>query len=493
MPRIACLLVPDFAIAAVCRSDPELAGRPLVLAETSAPHARVLAASRAARAAGVRTGHTLAQARAVAAGLTVRRRNPAAEGCAAQALGDVAASVSDRLEIAADGTVFLDAGGVRHLATSERALATALVARAAKVGLEARAGLGGSMIVARLAALHTADGVEVVPAGTERGFLAPLPLRCLAADAAIVATLERWGVRRLGELARLPLAEVATRLGPPGAALVRTARGEDERPLAPQVRADRVEETISLEYTLDALEPLLFVLRGLLERIIARVGLDGVGCARLGLALHLDDRSRDAREIALAAPTRDVRTLLGCLRVELEARPPRAAIARVQVSAVAETVRALQLGLFTPPGPSPERLATTLARLAVLCGADRVGSPAVVDTHRPTAAATAPFVLPPRDALPVPPGVPGRLVVRALRPPRPIEVFSDRGRPDFVRGMGLGGRVVGAAGPWRLAGEWWRADAYARDYYDLELSDGGVYRCYRDGASERWFVDGVYD
>jgi protein ImuB len=493
MPRIACLLVPQFPIAAACRADPDLAGRPLVLAETSAPHARVLAASRDARAAGVRVGHTLAQARAVAAGLTVRRRDPAADRSAAQALGDVAASVSDRVEVVADGAVFLDAGGVRHLAASERGLATALVARAAKVGLEARAGLGASMIVARLAALHAADGVDVVPAGTERGFMAPLPIACLAPDAAIVATLERWGVRRLGDLARLPLAEVATRLGPAGAALVRTARGEDARPLAPQTRADRVEEMMGLEYALDALEPLLFVLRGLLERIVARVGLAGVGCARLGLAFDLDDRGRDVRDVSLAAPTRDVRTLLGCLRVELEARPPRAAITRVLVHAVAETVRALQLGLFTPPGPSPERLATTLARLAVLCGADRVGTPAVADTHRPGSAATTPFTPPPGDALPAADAAPGRLVVRAFRPPRPIEVFSNRGRPDFVRGVGLGGRVVGVAGPWRLAGEWWGATAYARDYWDLQLSDGGVYRCYRDGASEQWFVDGVYD
>ena len=493
MPRIACLLVPDFPIAAACRADPDLAGRPLVLAETGAPHARVLAASRTARAAGVRAGQTLAQARSVAGGLTVRRCDPAAEASAAQALGDVAASLSDRLEVAADGAVFLDAEGVRHLAANERGVTTALVARAAKVGLEARAGLGASMVVARLAALHAADGVDVVPAGTERGFLAPLPVACVAPDAAIVATLERWGVRRLGDLARLPLAEVATRHGPAGAALVRIARGEDERPLAPQIRTGRIDEVMGLEYALDALEPLLFVLRGLLERVVARVGLEGVGCARLGVTFDLDDRSRDVRDVALAAPTRDVRTLLGCLRIELEARPPRAAITRVLLSAVAETVRALQLGLFTPPGPAPERLATTLARLAVLCGADRVGTPAVVDTHRPGAAATTPFVPARADGPPAAHDAPGRLVVRAFRPPRPIEVFSNRGQPDFVRGAGLGGRVVGAAGPWRLTGEWWSATAYTRDYYDLELSDGGVYRCYRDGASERWFVDGVYD
>jgi protein ImuB len=83
--------------------------------------------------------------------------------------------------------------------------------------------------------------------------------------------------------------------------------------------------------------------------------------------------------------------------------------------------------------------------------------------------------------------------VRALRPPRPVEVFCDRDRPDFVRGDGLGGRVVAAAGPWRLVAEWWSDGGCARDYYDLELSDGGIYRCFREQAPARWFVDGVYD
>jgi protein ImuB len=360
------------------------------------------------------------------------------------------------------------------------------VARAARVGLAARAAIGPSMTVARLAA---ARGVEVVPAGTELGFLAPLPLACLAPAPEIAATLGRWGVARLGDLARLPIAEVATRLGPAGAALVRAARGEDERPLAPEPLAGPVEEAIALEYALDSLEPLLFVLRGLVERAVARVGLDGIGVARLGLALGLDDRSRDERTVPLAAPTRDVKTIVTCLRVDLEARPPRAAITRVALVAVPEVVRAAQLGLFTPPGPSPERLAATLARLAALCGPDRVGAPAVVDSHRPGAAGVAPFTL---DAATDPPPSAGcRLVVRALRPPRPVDVFADRDRPDFVRGHGLGGRVVGAAGPWRIVGEWWSENGFARDYWDLELSDGGLYRCYREDG--RWFVDGVYD
>jgi len=229
-----------------------------------------------------------------------------------------------------------------------------------------------------------------VPPGTELGFLAPLPLACLAPAPSLAATLERWGIRRLGDLARLPIAEVATRLGVPGAALVRAARGEDERPLAPQPVGGPIEEAIGLEFSLDTLEPLLFVLRGLVDRVVARVGLDGVGVARLGLALGLDDRSRDERTIRLAAPTRDPKTLLGCIRIDLEARPPRAAIARVALVAVPAMVRAAQLGLFHPPGPTPERLATTIARLAALCGPDRVGAPAVVDSHRPARRRSSP-------------------------------------------------------------------------------------------------------
>src|SRR5579875_2869016 len=483
MPRIACVLVPNFAVAAACRAEPELAGRPLVLAEGRGPHARVVAVSAAARARGIRPGCTATQAGTAAADLVVRPRNLAAERSAALALADVAASLAQRIEVAADGAVFLDAAGSAHLVAGEAGLATALVARAARVGLAARAGVGASMTVARLAARY-GDGALVVPAGTERGFLAPLPLASLAPPPDIAATLARWGVTRLGDLARLPAAEVATRLGRAGARLVAAARGEDERPLLPRPADGTVEE----------LEPLLFVLGGLIERVTARLVLVGTGCARVDLVLGLDDRSRDVRAVPLAAPTRDGKAILACLRAAIEVRPPRAAVEHVRLVAAPAPVRAAQLGLFTPPGPAPAQLATTLARLAALCGPDRVGAPAPLDTHRPGAAAVVPFAPAPAEA-PEPPASGARccrLVVRALRPPRAIEVFAERGMPAFVRGPGLGGRVVGAAGPWRLAAQWW-STPLVRDYWDLELTDGGIYRCYRERDSERWFVDGVYD
>src|SRR5256885_7999096 len=114
MPRIACLLVPDLPVAAACRADPALAGRPLALSAGTGTHAPIVAAAAAARARGVRAGHTVAQARAIAADLIVRPRDETAERSAVRALVDVAASLASRIEAAPDGAVFPAPAGAAH-------------------------------------------------------------------------------------------------------------------------------------------------------------------------------------------------------------------------------------------------------------------------------------------------------------------------------------------------------------------------------------------
>jgi hypothetical protein len=38
-----------------------------------------------------------------------------------------------------------------------------------------------------------------------------------------------------------------------------------------------------------------------------------------------------------------------------------------------------------------------------------------------------------------------------------------------------------------------QAAATFRDYWDVELSDGALYRIYRERSTGTWFVDGIYD
>jgi hypothetical protein len=66
-------------------------------------------------------------------------------------------------------------------------------------------------------------------------------------------------------------------------------------------------------------------------------------------------------------------------------------------------------------------------------------------------------------------------------------------REDTAGRLRVAGRVKVAAGPWGLEDEWWTPNPTGRDYWDVELTTGGIYRIFRDRASSAWYVDGVYD
>ena len=513
--RLACLFVPDFPLAALLRAAPELRGTPVAVTDGHGARALLCAVSAEAARHGVTIGLTTAQAMAIAAGLVVRPLSPDAPRAAHAALCDAAESFSPCVEDAGDGVAYLDLDGLGALFPSESQLANALAQRALHLGLEAQVGVAGSKVAAYLAA-RNGGGVTVIPPGEEWSFLAPVPVAMLEPSPELSAVMQRWGIRSIGDLAALPASAVGARLGAEGVLLIHRARGEDDTPLVPRAQPLHFAEGVDLDFGIEAMEPLLFVLRGLLDRLTARLALRGLVCGDLRLSLRLATRGRDERTVTVAAPSNDVKALLTLARLQLEAHPPAAAIEALRVIAVPERLRAAQLDLFRPNGPTPARLAVILARLAAVCGADRVGAPALADTHRPDAYGLIPFspsesgqgsrgdreqgrpaakMLPNAPLLPCSLGSPTviPLALRAIRPAHAVEVFCQRDRPEFVRGKDFAGRVVHAAGPWRVQGEWWRAEPYARDYYDAQLSDGCVYRLYCDLATRCWFVDGVYD
>ena len=55
------------------------------------------------------------------------------------------------------------------------------------------------------------------------------------------------------------------------------------------------------------------------------------------------------------------------------------------------------------------------------------------------------------------------------------------------------GRIKVASGPWGLEEGWWTEDPTGRDYWDVELTAGGIYRIFRERQTGDWFADGVYD
>ncbi|MGH7780860.1 MAG: DNA polymerase Y family protein [Candidatus Binataceae bacterium] len=591
MARIACIFVADFPIAAIVRANPALEGAVLALAESSPAHAEILAASAEARALGILAGMTLAQARAISSKLIVNSPAPAAENSAHQALADAAESISPVVEPGEPGCVWLDLAGLGRIFASEAELAAELQRRVRKLGMEAAIGIGASREISMMAA--RCGGIRVIDAGREREFAGWLPLEMLDPGAELEATFSRWGLRRLGDLARLDPDAIGSRLGRRGVELMRLAHGGSSRPIVARRRAEIFTEAAELDYAIDNLEPLGFVIRAILERIIARLQLRGFGAGDAMIVLGLEDHRIASRRVPIAAPTCDVRAILTLINLTLEAEPPEAAVETIRIEVTPRAPRPAQADMFLPPVPAPDRLATTIARLAALCGPGNVGALSAENSHRPEAVRLEAFDPPP----PRPEESGGcnqavaQLVIRALRPALEIEVMSSRGGPEFVRGANLGARVVSIAGPWRRDGEWWKTDpesrgessgatecqwhlpppdgrhpprigegirqaaiscgdldqrigtsgvhsspsragrgqglgrsdaavapdhlhqnlnrapaappfqgegsdthaGFVRDYYELALDDGGVYRVFRELNSNRWFVDGVYD
>ena len=295
--------------------------------------ARVVAATRLARAAGLRPGLTLPQARALCPKLVARPRDADCERAAQEALLEVAEAFSPRVEDAGEGIAYLDVDGIeRHYPgpSPELAMGRALMNAADAAGLPARVGIASSKLAARVAA-GLPDPPVIVPAGEEAAFLAPLPLQRLAPEVDVAETLERWGVRSVGDFARLPPSRIASRLGRLGRELHSTARGIDPRPLMPREPPPAFHEGMSLEWPLVALEPFLFVGRAALDRLCQRLESRGFACQRLELEMRLEPDGFQSRSVDLPAPTRDVKTLLTLVRLELEARPPGRAGGRLHL------------------------------------------------------------------------------------------------------------------------------------------------------------------
>ncbi len=573
MARIACIMVADFSIAAIVRSNPALADKVLAIGKSLAPHAELDAVSVRARELGIRSGMTIAQARAISSDLIVVHRSSAAESSAHSALLDAVESVSPVVESGAPGCAWVDLAGLHRIFNGEESITADLIRCVRRVGMEPAAGVAANKEIAHLAA--RCGGVRVIEAGREREFLNWLPLDMLNLGKSdrgddLESTLARWGMRRLGELARLNPDAIGTRLGRRGVELVRLARGGSPAPLAPRRRAEVFAETVELEYGIELMEPLGFVMRAMLERLAERLSIRGMEAGDITLAFGMSGHRSFNRRVEVAAPSNDVRAILALINLSLEAAPPEAAVESIRIEIAPRVPRPAQTDMFLPPSPAPDKLQTTIARLSALCGPGNVGMLSAENSHRPEATRLDAFS-PPVPAFPekTPAKNVTQLVIRAIRPAREIEVMCSREIPEFVRGENLGARVISIAGPWRRDGEWWlgfTADAdtptdssdktnpalqrglelhdgrmfgahprqvsaenlkalstltpapsptphlngnngngaitkmngankcgFIRDYYELALEDGGVYRVFRDVNSHKWFLDGAYD
>jgi nucleotidyltransferase/DNA polymerase involved in DNA repair len=324
---IVCVLIPRFGLIAALGDRGTLLREPAALAPEPGREQVVGEVSAAAEACGVGPGLRLGEALARCPELRLVPPDP--QG--ARALWN---DVLDRLErmgagVESDrpGEAFFSAAGL--LGIHGGSLEGLLAATRRRIGRGARIGAAPSRFCARAAALRSRPRrrAEVVPDRRARAYLAPLPVGLLRSRpelAGLPETLERLGIRTLGELAELPPPAVAERFGHPGLLALDLARGRDT-PLEPRRPAEPVVERLALPEA--AAGPQLE--RGL-ELLIAR------------LLARPERRGRTLRAAALSARL----AAGGTWRVPVTLRRPSADRELLRVVLVPR--------LATLPGPAAE-------------------------------------------------------------------------------------------------------------------------------------------
>ena len=426
---------------------------------------------------------------------------------AADALTSLAARFSPRYEAASADTVVFDISPLRRIMGSPESIASEIARRAHEIKIQGNIAIAAAPDTAILAARHL-PGVTMIPPGSESRALGALSIAVLPVNPETLAVLDSWGVRTVAAFQQLPQAGVLERLGSHGLHALRLVRGEIRRPLRPVAEGASYEERVETEHPVSLLEPLSFLISRLLNELCARLRAQSRATSEIRLTLDLektadvDGKAQHTRRLQLPFASHDPRVFLKLLQLDLEAHPPQAPVVALTMSVTPVEPRALQNGLYAPPSPEPEKLELTLGKIRQMVGGDRVGTPELLDTHRPDAwrllASPSAATTGPQMSIATPGtrefGV--RLAFRYFRPPLAARVELDNRVPGRVFAKGVYGNVTSVSGPWRSSGDWWNILTWNREEWDVALNGGGLYRLYStrvEASSPAWFLEGVYD
>ena len=387
----------------------------------------------------------------------------------------------------------LDISGTERLFGPPIQLAQSLRAAILGAGFRASVCVSSNFDTVRIKSEST-RGICIVPHDHEASAIADIPISALRLDEEHYETFVLWGIRTLGELAELPDEELVTRLGQQSTSWLKLSRGIAEHTFHPLEAAFELKEHIEFENHVEQLDSLLFIGANMINNLVSRANGRALCLASLMVSMSLERSHGYKREIRPAIPSNDRKFLLKLLQLEIGSHPPQAAVSSLTLIAEAGQHAKVQLGLFTPQAPEPSRLDVTLARLKALVGPDRVGSPALSDTHRGGSfieafARTLPFRYS-NDAV-------SRISLRRMRPPHLLRMQLQTHTPAAFRDGADLYEVQVAYGPWHSSGCWWSVNQWDMEEWDVmatnKVGESAGFLIVYDRLNDKWLLDATYD
>lgn len=472
---------------------------------------RLQAVSPAAAVAGLSPGMTLADARAVAPSLRTEPADPAADAEALAVLARWAGRYSPWTALDGGDGLILESTGCDHLFGGETAMLADMAKRFAGAGITVRLALadtpGAAWALARFGDAAAEDGAGIIaPPGGTMVRLASLPVAALRLDAETVEGLRRLGLRRIGELYRLPRESLGRRFGTGVMRRLDRTLGRAGEPISPLLPTPEFRVRADFGEPIGAAGDVARTAGRLIARMAEWLAKERRGARRLDLAAYLADGGVSVLTVGCARAMRDAGHWERLFAEKLAELDPGFGIdAMILAAPRTEPLAAAEprLDRRAAPGDGLGRLAD---RLANRLGPGSVAMLRPGNSHLPEHAErrVAPGVRVRAEGWPHTPPRPARL----LAEPEPVEAVA--GLPDLpprrFRWRRGTHRVVAAEGPERIAPEWWRdmrspgrEAAATRDYYRVDCADGRRFWLYREGLygapaarPPRWFLHGLF-
>jgi protein ImuB len=470
---------------------------------------RLVALDEQAEAAGLRRGLGVAEARAMLPGLDVIEAEPQADRSFLEGIASWADRYTPLVSIDGQDALFLDITGCAHLFGGEKALLDDILARLFHLGMDARGAITASPGLSWALCHH--DQGRIVAADGAREALIPLPISALRLERPVTEALIKAGLRQIGDLLDAPRAPLARRFGPSLLMRLDQALGLDDEPISPRrpvaalsVERRLIEPIVSEDDILALTGQLAESLRDSLER-------RGEGGKMFELRLFRVDGKVVQIAVGTSGPLRDPKRIaalfaarLAGLQDELDAG---FGFETVRISVLqSEAVKSVQTD-FSGEQAEDSSLGAFIDQMTARFGTGLLSTPRQHESHMPERGSRLePLSRQPdrplagRSDAPVPASL--SQPIRLFRHPEPVEAVAEvpEGPPVTFRWRRAMHRVARAAGPERIAGEWWidGETAPTRDYFRIEDEDGRRYWLYREGLYERetsrprWFMHGVF-
>ncbi|EDY16341.1 Nucleotidyltransferase/DNA polymerase involved in DNA repair-like protein [Chthoniobacter flavus Ellin428] len=497
MSWFTAILLPQFSLQAALRFHEEAWRQPVAITDGDTEKGRVLETTIPAAHSGVWPGMVVTQALARCPSLRLLQRSRTQEEVVSALLLETTGTLSPLIEATAEGLCVADLRQMK--ACDWEPWARGVVERFATRQLRVQVGLAANPDLAILAARHAEPALVVQHAGA---FLAGVAVTAVDAAPGLLEILRDWGIGSLGELARLPRSELIERLGPEAGALWEQAAGRAHRELRLVRPPEVFWEAFEFEHPIETTEPLLFILRRQLEQLMLRLEEAYRVAAQMTLTIPLEPgpsnvtagTDRYERTFTIPSPTTDTEVLFRILHTHLENLRLEQQPIGVRLRVEPVVANRSQFQLFESPLRDPNRFGETLGRIAALVGAENVGVVQLEDTHQPDrfqlvapdfqtlserekAGPTASHTL----------GLP----LRRFRPPLPAQVRFERHVPKWLSSPIAQGEVIDMAGPYRVSGQWWDSHEWSAEEWDIELSDGALYRISKSQGT--CFLEGCYE